>query len=499
MYHLFFNCLQKLMWLITLFWLVVVVQELWSFPSLFLYGLALLVLLVMWKKNAVHRLYCYAMAHKRYLLGLALVFQVLVILSANLLVRRDAAVVITGALRLLDGQSISNYLTRNPNNLPMFLYARALYHLFGFEALWVLQVLGVFYINGTAYILYRTGRDFFSQRVADSLFTLYLLLLGFSPYVIQTYTDITSLPFLAGQLYLMVALLKEERNATQRLCALGLLTAIASIFRPTALVIVIAFTMLLFLKEGWQRFVHYMAILVCSFGFIFAGLTYVIRHQQEVKIIHDETLAKGLTTFINLGLTYSGTDQEDMKAGLLNYIDSEKRSDYNNGMFAKENEIKEIKRRLRNYTAVTFVQHLKYKLAMTLYDGSLNWIYRKPENEKTPLVSPLYKYTKENRVAEAIRQSIIEYEGDYYQYYQVVKQFIWLVAVLGLVIAVWRYRPDDTINFLSLAIFGGLLFLMIFEGGKTRYLLQFFPQILLLSSLGLTRLCDKEGTKEVEL
>lgn len=479
------------MWLITLFWLVVVVRELWSFPRLFLYLAIIFLLLLVWKKKAVLRVYIYAMAHKRLLIGLAILFQLLVIGSANLLVRRDAAVVITGALEMIEDQSISNYLTRNPNNLPMFLYARALYRLFGTASLWVLQALGMLYINGTAYILYRTGRDFFSQQVADILFTLYLLLLGFSPYVIQTYTDITSLPFLAGQLYLMVALLKEERKVTQGLCLLGILTAIASIFRPTALVIVIAFALLLFLRGKWRRFIRYMAVFVSSFSVMFAGLTYGIHHQQEVKIVHDETLAKGLTTFINLGLTYSGTNQEDMKEGLLVYIDPEKHDDYNNGMFAKENEIKEIKRRLRNYTPVTFARHLQYKLVMTLYDGSLNWLYRKPEDEKTPLVSPLYKYTKENRLAEVIRQSVIQYDGDYYHYYRGIKQLVWLVVALGLFAAVWRYRSDETINFLSLAIFGGLLFLMIFEGGKTRYLLQFFPQILLLSSLGLNKIRER--------
>jgi len=40
---------------------------------------------------------------------------------------------------------------------------------------------------------------------------------------------------------------------------------------------------------------------------------------------------------------------------------------------------------------------------------------------------------------------------------------------------------------LNLAVFGGLLFLQIFEGGKTRYLIQFLPQILLVSALGLSQ------------
>ena len=57
----------------------------------------------------------------------------------------------------------------------------------------------------------------------------------------------------------------------------------------------------------------------------------------------------------------------------------------------------------------------------------------------------------------------------------------------GLVFALWKYRSSDELNFLTLAVFGGLLFLQIFEGGKTRYLIQFLPQILILSALGLAQ------------
>ncbi|MGT2800494.1 glycosyltransferase family 39 protein [Streptococcus marmotae] len=492
MYQLFFKYLQKIMWLLLLFWLAVVIKHLLALPWIGI-GLTIVIfLLYLVKKELLGKAYAYAMRHKKVLLTLALLFQIAVVLSANLLVRRDAAVVITGALHLIEEQSISNYLTRNPNNLAMFLYARGLYHLFGKATIWVLQVLGILYMNGTAYILYRVGRDFFSQRVADMFFGLYLLLLGFSPYVIQTYTDITSLPFLAGQLYIMVALLKEKCSVNQGLIGLGVITAVASLLRPTALISVIAFSMVLFLKGNWQRFIHAMVVLGCSFGLVFGSLSYGMNQQEEVRIIHDETLAKGLTTFINLGLTYSGTDQEDMKKGLLQYLPVERRSDYNNGMFAQVNEIKEIKRRLHAYTPVSFMDHLGYKLKNTLYDGALNWLYTKPEDEKTPLISPLYVYTKDNVVAEVVRQSVIQYDGRYYVAYKAIKQVVWLVTVIGLFGAVWRYRSDDVMNFLSLGIFGGILFLMIFEGGKTRYLLQFFPQIVLLSSLGLTRMFKKE-------
>ena len=74
-----------------------------------------------------------------------------------------------------------------------------------------------------------------------------------------------------------------------------------------------------------------------------------------------------------------------------------------------------------------------------------------------------------------------------------VKQVIWIVLSAGLVGAYLKRRDTDDFNFLSLAVFGGLLFLTIFEGGKTRYLIQFLPQILLVASIGLAGFVKKEN------
>ena len=70
-----------------------------------------------------------------------------------------------------------------------------------------------------------------------------------------------------------------------------------------------------------------------------------------------------------------GHNQEDMKEGLLAYIDENKRSDYNNGLFKKEeNVIKEIKRRLKEYGAFGLIGHIYYKQSLTVAEGTLGWL-----------------------------------------------------------------------------------------------------------------------------
>ena len=243
----------------------------------------------------------------------------------------------------------------------------------------------------------------------------------------------------------------------------------------------------LFLRQNWQKFFLTAAVFTLSFSAGYLPLHYGLAHQTEVPIMQGQGLAKGPLLFINLGLTKIGHEQEDMKEGLLQYVEPDKRADYNNGMFAKENVIKEIKRRLKEYTPATFWDHLYYKQSLTVAEGTLGWLYRDVENEKTPFINPLYEMTKNNPLAQFVRTFFLSIDKKEYVYYALIKQLVWIVMSLGLVMTLWKFRPDDRINFLNLAVFGGLLFLQIFEGGKTRYLIQFLPQILLVSALGLSQ------------
>lgn len=496
MYTIFFHFIQKTMWFLTAFWLVVATGQLFIL-SPWIGGCFLLILclawykrdwLIPWSKNLF--------VYKKTILVVAICFQIAIILSANLMVRSDAAVVLKGAFELIEPASISSYLTRNQNNLFLFLYERFFYKLFGFKAIWVLQLLGLIYLNSTAWILYKTGQRFVSQQVAELVFAFYLLLMGFSPYVIQTYTDIAGLPFLAIQLYLILGAIKAEQVSSRSIVGLGLVAALALSFRPTGAISIIAFFMLLFLNKEWKKLGKCLVIFCLTFGASYGLKTYVQSHQTEVVIMEGEELSKSWLTFINLGLTYSGTDQVDMKRGLLQYVPESERENYNNGMFSNANELKEIKRRLKDYTVFTFSEHLFYKFTQTVYDGTLNWIYLDPNAEKTSFISPLYIYTKDNAVAEWIRQTIIQKDGKNFNWYRLVKQPIWVVVSLGLFLAAWSYRKDKRIHFLLLSVFGGILFLMIFEGGKARYLLQFLPQILLLSSMGLSWFSQVSQMKE---
>lgn len=495
-YNLCFSVLQKVMFVIALDWFIVSILYLWELEawavpvSILFLGIAFLF------RKRLERLYAFLMNRKIAVMFVVILIQILFLFSAELLIRRDAAVVFTGAFRQLKESSISSYLTRNPNNMFLFLYERFFYRLFGDSALWILQALNLVTVNLGAWVLYKGSKRHFSQEVADTVFSLYVLLACLSPYFYSMYTDMLPLPLIAWQIFLILDLLKTDTQKTwiQTSILLGLVTSLVVLIRPPGAILLIAFFMLLFLKGSFRKAGLIFVTFLLTFGLGFGTGNYLVKHQQEVPIVQGEGLSKGPLLFINLGLTYIGHDQEDMKAGLLQYVEPEKQALYNNGMFKTEYIIKEIKRRLGDYTPFSFLDHLNYKHSLTVREGTLGWLYRDAKNEKTPFINPLYPYTKNFSFANWIRTYFLSTDKAEYRYYAIVKQVIWIIMSLGLILAVRKYQADDVHNLLMLAIFGGLAFLLIFEGGKTRYLIQFLPQILLLSSLGLSQL-KKIGKK----
>lgn len=493
MYRLFFSILQKVMLVLGLHWLLMSVLHLldlavWGLPAtLVIFGLGYLF------RSKIKQVYHFLMRHKGWVMAVVVAVQLLFLVSAELLIRRDAAVVFTGAFGYLKEISISSYLTRNPNNLFLFLYERFFFKLFGEPSLWVMQGLNLLFVNLGAWVLYRGSKRHFSQQVAETSFSLYALLACLSPYFYSMYTDIPILPLVAWQIFLILDIFsgRNSRAVVKTSVLLSLVTGLVVLIRPPGAILLIACFMVLFFKGNWRKFFLVLASFLVAFGLSFGTGNYLINHQKEVPIIQEEGLAKGPLLFINLGLTYTGSEQGNMKEGLLQYVEPAKRKQYNNGMFKNEYVIQEIKRRLREYTPLTFLEHLVVKESLTVRDGDLGWSYRDATNEKTPYISPLYEKTKNIGFFQWVRTYFLSIDQEQYRYYAISKQVVWIVMSFGLVLALWKYRGQDSYNLLALAIFGGLAFLLIFEGGKTRYLIQFLPQILLLASLGLA---DKKKT-----
>ena len=164
--------LHVVMLLVMVHWFLISVTYLREISWLAILGAGLLFLLAWLKREGLMSAFAWLTRHKKgFLLG-AVVFQLIVMVCAELFIRRDAAVVFKGAFDLLKQSSITNYLSRNPNNIPLFLYEKFFYVLFGSSGLWVMQALNILYVNLGAVLLYKLSQKHFNQKTADLVYLL---------------------------------------------------------------------------------------------------------------------------------------------------------------------------------------------------------------------------------------------------------------------------------------------------------------------------------------
>ena len=137
----------------------------------------------------------------------------------ELFIRRDARLFSKG-FDLLKQSSITNYLSRNPNNIPLFLYEKFFYVLFGSSGLWVMQASQYPSMSIWEQSSCTSCPRSISIKTADLVYLFYVSLICYSPPISTPCTrDIPPLPLIALQLWWALDPLKETQSPGRRLLA----------------------------------------------------------------------------------------------------------------------------------------------------------------------------------------------------------------------------------------------------------------------------------------
>lgn len=475
-----------------LYWFLTSIGLLSGTPLILLTCFSIFTSLLIIFPSLTKLLYQFIMKYKIFLFAISILFQLIALFSTILMIRSDAAMVFNGAMKLVDEKTISLYLSYNPNNLFLFMYERFFFDLFGVNAIWIMQFLNIIYVNLGAYLLYYFSKRFISETVANISFLFYLLLINLTPQFLTMYTDIMVLPIIGIQLILLFELFKEnitKKKTILKTIILGLFTSFGFFIRPTLFILIMAFFIVYFVYNKFSKFIIVFITFTSVFFVTLSVSNYQMNKQNIVKI--NEQYRKTPLAFIDLGLTYIGTDQIDFQNGLSKFVNEETRVDQEyDGRYKKDVVVKDIKRRLNEYTFSTFVGHVLYKQAATMKDGSLGWNYKDAKNEGAFYINPKFENHKDNRLFNLFRNYILYTDRPTYTYYKNFLQIIYCIMIFGFIFQFIKFDLSKINQVLSIAVFGGLLFLMIFEGGKSRYMIQFLPQILVLSAMGIENIIN---------
>ena len=125
----------------------------------------------------------------------------------------------------------------------------------------------------------------------------------------------------------------------------------------------------------------------------------------------------------------------------------------------------------------------------------LGWFQERVFSESNrPDISWL-KNIQDTKIAKLIR-TYVYVEGENYFYYALFIQILWVIMVIGLIFYSKLFVTNNYyLLWMQISIFGALMFLFIFEAGRTRYLIQFLPAIITISATGWSSIIDYFKTK----
>lgn len=359
---------------------------------------------------------------------------------------------------------ISRYLSWNPNNSFFFFimygwskFGNLLYD--GFGSTWFFwQLLNIIMIDVGIVCLYFIGKAMRSRRFGLLVASLGALLIGLSTWILVPYTDTFAFAYTAALLLVLMHVDKFKHWLIKG-CVLGLLLCVGYLLKPSTLIPFIAFVTIRVVSQqlNWQAFI----ITVMTLIFSMAMYQSAVNHQSIVDI--DHSISKPWTLFVMMGLKGDGGyDYDDTM--LIRHAGDTK----DGHELAK----KVILTRLKKYGVTGYTKFLFQKHQYNTAQGTFGLGLDGSGIHALPII--------ENGLSESLRQLYYP-KGSLYKMSAFIVQMFWLFI---LIMALCVPTKGRQFSLLKLTMIGLFIFLLLFEAGRSRYLIQLLPALILLSGLG---------------
>jgi integral membrane protein (TIGR03766 family) len=422
--------------------------------------------------------------------AVVIIFQITLALTSSALPVADATAVFQLAVK--DPQATLNYISVNPNNFALLVWYKIIFFFFGKKNLILMLVFcNIFFMDIAIFFMYQFSKANISQKIADNVYILSFLLLGLSPQFLNTYSDCIAI-FLVSLVMFCGGKTFSKKDKSERLVwsiATGVALGYSYLFRPPTLIFIVALIIVAIIfhfskrnKQFSRKKTISVMVIIISFLSIAAFNKVFINVQNFVP--YNNHSSRTMTYYLDLGLTYGGGEHVSLPDEVILDVSPNR------------NEVikKDIKRRMNKYTPKTFVKHLYYKYYLFTNEGMLGWNWEKVLQEKNLQRDSFAKNIVKSDFAKKVRK-IVYAQGKHYPMYAFLMQIIWITVVIGLVLSTFFFNEKSFIfSWMTISLFGGLLFLLIFEGGRSRYLIQFLPAIFILSAQGY----DGIGRKKIK-
>ena len=405
---------------------------------------------------------------------IAIIFQIVFVINVHPTIGFDAGAIHQALTNTTDPETVG-YYSLNPNNIPILLVQHHLAVLFNnkswlffdFVTMFLVDISAVFNITSVWLIDYR------KVPLATYVHSIWLMVF---PMIIVPYTDTWVLPlvslYILGYVFLRYGGAPWPFEALSGLI-MGFAVASSYFMKPSAIAPFIAICMIEFLylfKSKWTKQGVIWGLASIALVMVALGSTYAIENHQiqsQTYIKANTARSKPAINFIAMGLSGEGG---------YNAKDSLMMAKLPNRKAQVHYSKTKIKQRLGKMGPWGYIKFLFMKHRNNTADGTFAWI--KEGHFIVGNTNPSKK-----GFSGKLRNFFYLY-GTNLGDFRYVTQF-WWVVLLAIIAFNWRDNRQ-IIQAMRLMMIGGFFYLLIFEGGRSRYLIQFLPALLIMAPLSLT-------------
>lgn len=381
------------------------------------------------------------------------------------------------------------YFSTYPNNLLIFCILKCLlkaFFYFGGQNYWLfLSLVNILMVDIAIYLVFIVCKKLFGLSCGFVSYVLFVLLFGLSPWLVVPYSDTFAMLFPPLVILLFIKF-KESKHLSAKgiyLFLIGFTSVFAYFIKPYTLIAGIAIVLYLFVhsinsikKVG----IFLLTALILFFGAASSYFAYNVTVKEPYAKVLDYSQSLPMSYFFMMGLntTTSGGTGRTLY-GAYNGNDNLFANSLPTPQAKQSETMRVALERIRAYTPKGYLQFLSNKANWVFSDGTF-WV----EGEGYDVDKPSVSATAFSKWV----QSYFRFYGANYPTFANLAQGIWIILLFLLICPLFNNSDDykkSLINILRIAVFGFLLYQLLFEA-RSRYIISVLPIILILSTNGFS-------------
>lgn len=431
--------------------------------------------------------WCYSISypHRRIIIGIIIFvtvcWQIAVIYLISGENAHDLGLIMHAAVEGVGPNQI--YFSMYPNTILFFFIEHGWWLVTGkpvFENFVVyFNLINLILLDGGILMLGNVVRRLFGKKYLPVLFVLGWLILLISPWVAEPYSDTWAFFITALCLDLGVVYHRTNKTKVKYLVAItaGIVLTWAYLIKPTLVITFIAVGIIYLLRSlgSGQIRIHKIVVVSALLFMVGLGTSFTIYqsflHRQNI-IQNNTKIAHPMVHFVAMGMTGNGG---------YNTADTEMDLKIKSPIKRRQKNIKLIRQRLKGFQGVTnYGKFLIQKQINNTADGSFSW-----GSDIVTKTNQSNSVTRNRTIIRKLYAKEGQTQPNTFEY----RFFAQLVWSASLILILFTIKLDSwRIQFFKYGIVGFMLFLLIFEGGRSRYVIQFLPLVLVLATVGSVRL-----------